>query len=605
MKLLTALLCLALPAILHAQAPLSLHGDATLTASDLGAVAGGGYDRDGNLYTVINLRNGTIELDASTSESFYGDPYDVAMIIVKYAPSGQVVWHRKIAPQVPGHTIMAESALADEDGNLYALGGFKGAIEFGPGHSHVAQDLGGGPAMGVVAFITKFNRDGDVVYSRSLQGGLSTAQRGRLGTDGSLAVAGLANLAVDLDPDPNSQFVITTYGALAGYLLVLDPNGNFKWGHGYDAQIGMGCYGAAIDSAGNVYVGGFSTGDMDFVSEPGVPQMILKGIVDSWVCKYDPAGNRLWTVHWGQSGVNRNGVWDLAVDANDDLIVCGQFNGDIDFDPGAGQTILSTTPGYPKGFVAKLSPAADLHWVIEGHDEVAWTVTIDGTDAYVAIGPTVMDAERLYKLDAAGNNEWDVYYPNSWSTGLPDYDGAARAVAIGPGSRVAVLGSRRRSVNNTNYWDGFIRQLNQPLTHLPLGITPAVISDAWLDDPVTHILTATGGSEIGYTWQHSGGALPPGITTSWAPGRELELTGTPTVEGTFHFRITVTDDLNNSHEALFSWTITRKPPPPLDDGGGSDSGAGCAGTPDAPAPFWLILLIAAFAGTRTLARRNP
>ena len=75
-------------------------------------------------------------------------------------------------------------------------------------------------------------------------------------------------------------------------------------------------------------------------------------------------------------------------------------------------------------------------------------------------------------------------------------------------------------------------------------------------------LQATGGSGT-LTWSISVGALPPGLALDPpATGSSVNISGTPTAEGTFNFTVRVTDSLNQSDTRALSITISAAPPPP-------------------------------------------
>jgi arabinan endo-1,5-alpha-L-arabinosidase len=69
-------------------------------------------------------------------------------------------------------------------------------------------------------------------------------------------------------------------------------------------------------------------------------------------------------------------------------------------------------------------------------------------------------------------------------------------------------------------------------------------------------LTATGGSEAGYAWTVSAGALPGGLALD---GGGI-LAGTPTAAGTFNFTVTVTDSSGSTATASFSVVIAGAGP---------------------------------------------
>ena len=76
----------------------------------------------------------------------------------------------------------------------------------------------------------------------------------------------------------------------------------------------------AVDSSGNIYVLGTSTGDFG--------SQINQGTQDVYLTKYDSAGNVVWKNLLGSSG-SANG-YDLALDPSGGVVVTGASTADLD-----------------------------------------------------------------------------------------------------------------------------------------------------------------------------------------------------------------------------------------------------------------------------------
>jgi hypothetical protein len=86
----------------------------------------------------------------------------------------------------------------------------------------------------------------------------------------------------------------------------------------------------AFDNAGNLLATGYAGGDLDFGS--GVQSFI--GALDLYVVKLAPNGTTTWAKRFGSSGYEQY-AYDLAVDANNDVLVAGKTAGPVDFGGGA------------------------------------------------------------------------------------------------------------------------------------------------------------------------------------------------------------------------------------------------------------------------------
>lgn len=94
-----------------------------------------------------------------------------------------------------------------------------------------------------------------------------------------------------------------------------------------------------------------------------------------------------------------------ATDQNGDIVTTGRFEGSVDFDPGAGSTIL-TSQGSSDIFVAKYS----------GSGELIWAIPIGGTDR---------DGGYSVTTDASNN-----IYVTGFFRGTADFDASAATVNL-------------------------------------------------------------------------------------------------------------------------------------------------------------------------------
>jgi hypothetical protein len=101
--------------------------------------------------------------------------------------------------------------------------------------------------------------------------------------------------------------------------LIIDPTISFSTylgGSGFDAANGV-----AVDSAGNIYVTGW-TASSDLPVQPGAVQGINRGGVDAFIAKFDRTGSTLlYCTYLGGSGDDRG--MSIAVDAAGNAYVAG------------------------------------------------------------------------------------------------------------------------------------------------------------------------------------------------------------------------------------------------------------------------------------------
>ena len=206
-------------------------------------------------------------------------------------------------------------------------------------------------------------------------------------------------------------------------------------GEGQNDEINALC----SDASGNLYVFGRFAGAIDF--DPSANMNIHStgsSTRNLYLAKYDSAHQLLWFKHL--MGSSNNYANDIELDNNGNIVVCGSFVRDVDFDPSASQYVLnSTTYNNSDGFVAKYTPNGQLIWAkqvggnsVDGAEALCIdnqnniyitggfsdTVNFTGSFSASSIISTGFQDPYLVKLDASGNFDWAFSIPGS---GLPGY----------------------------------------------------------------------------------------------------------------------------------------------------------------------------------------
>lgn len=183
----------------------------------------------------------------------------------------------------------------------------------------------------------------------------------------------------------------------------------------------------AIDQDQNIYLTGFYRQTVDFDPDTGVFNLSSNGLEDVFIQKLDSAGNLIWAKTVQGAGSGSGAGFDLVIDANNDLIMTGIFDGTIDFDPDTGVYNL-TSVSSKDNFILKLDSSGAFLWAksIGGTSSVyGWSVAVDTSDhIYVTggfkgtvdfdPGPSVFsmvsvtNSEDIYvmKLTGSGNFVW-------------------------------------------------------------------------------------------------------------------------------------------------------------------------------------------------------
>jgi hypothetical protein len=220
-------------------------------------------------------------------------------------------------------------------------------------------------------FISKFSRQGDRNWLHSID------------CTGSLGVTGIAI-------DNQERVVFTAYRSpvtdpytYTQYLYVYNPDGEIYLSRSWSGN--ANCIiikGVRIDENGNSKLFGYSEGLVDFDPDPIATDYYDSYRNDGIVITLDNQFNYVSTYTWKMDGF----ISDLSFDSSDNLLLCGGFRGDYDFDPSDEAYWLHSNGEYDC-FLIKLDSTMDFLWGRSwggSSNDVAYTCAVDEfADIYV------------------------------------------------------------------------------------------------------------------------------------------------------------------------------------------------------------------------------
>ncbi|MBI5539710.1 MAG: SBBP repeat-containing protein [Bacteroidia bacterium] len=150
----------------------------------------------------------------------------------------------------------------------------------------------------------------------------------------------------------------------------------YQWAN----TIGKGIsYCIIVDGMGNVYITGHFSGTADFDPSTGTANLISAGGNDIFFAKYDNNGNYLWAKRIGN--INDQYSRSIAVDGAGNVYITGEYQGDIDFDPGTGTANLSGPNGL---FFAKYDNNGNYIWAkkigVSTSSNHSYSIKVDGSE---------------------------------------------------------------------------------------------------------------------------------------------------------------------------------------------------------------------------------
>lgn len=275
---------------------------------------------------------------------------------------GAHLWSKRFGE---GGEQRASAVAVDAAGNVVFTGAFVESMDMGGGLlvSNGESDL----------FLAKYSPDGEFMWSQRF--GDDTEQVGRamaVDAAGNIVVTGDFHGTMNLGGDD-----LVSQGHADLFLAKFSPAGAHLWSRSFgdgDFQLGRA---VAVDGQGNVLV----TGNLWGTTDLGGGDLVSQGS-DLFVAKFSPAGEHLWSRHYGDSEPQSG--WAVAADSQGNTVVAGSLKGTMDL---GGGPLASA--GWTDLFVAKLSPAGDHLWSRgfggENH-QYARAVAVDGQDDVVLAG---------------------------------------------------------------------------------------------------------------------------------------------------------------------------------------------------------------------------
>ncbi|MEI9930686.1 MAG: hypothetical protein WDM89_09080 [Rhizomicrobium sp.] len=244
----------------------------------------------------------------------------------------------------------------------------------------------------------------------------------------ALYIAGNSGLATSSNTTSASGTVSTTDADQQGRLVKLtDLSGSQQSGFSATASPTTGLTTAqatVVDSSGNVYVVGNATGDFG--------NQLNQGTQDTYLTKYDSAGNVLWTRMLGSAGTAS--AYSLALNPSGGVVVAGSTTG----------TVMDTavSDGNNDSFVAKYDGSGNETWTKQIQtlsNNQAASVSVDASGnvyiggqvsgGLIGAGQTSSGGSDAYiaKLDSKGN----VVYEHQYGSSGPDTTAATATTADG------------------------------------------------------------------------------------------------------------------------------------------------------------------------------
>ena len=240
----------------------------------------------------------------------------------------------------------------DSSENIYVTGFTEGALDNNTNSGE--RDI----------FLVKYNSRG--VYQWTQQMGTSSYDEGSgvaVDSSDNIYVTGYTKGGLDNNSNSGSSDI---------FLVKYNSSGSKQWTQQLGTSSSESGYGVIADSSNNIYVTGYTVGDLDSNTNSGSK--------DLFIVKYNSSGSKQWTQQLGSS-LEDYGL-GVAVDSSDNFYVTGYTSGDLD---------NNTNSGGRDYFLVKYYDNGTKQWTQQtgtSASDYAKGVVIDSSDNIYVTGQT-------------------------------------------------------------------------------------------------------------------------------------------------------------------------------------------------------------------------
>jgi len=253
----------------------------------------------------------------------------------------------------------ASNIAADNNGNIYISGYIRGTVTFNLKEGGSKTLTSNGDAD---VYVAKYSvATGNYIWAFSV-GGPALEQPNSMAVDnaGNVLVTGQFQGTVNFNPAGN--FPLTSNGSDDIFVAKYTSAGGFLWAISMgSSDIDRGHY-VVTDNQNNVFLTGSYTGVVDMDPSAATSTLPDQASLAGFFAKFDANGNFLWAHPLGKLLTVGNLV-NAAIDKNtNDIVVDGDFAGNVDFSYAGNAAASFNSPG-TSNFVARYTNNGTYKWV--------------------------------------------------------------------------------------------------------------------------------------------------------------------------------------------------------------------------------------------------
>ena len=138
---------------------------------------------------------------------------------------------------------------------------------------------------------------------------------------------------------------------------------NLNWLNAYESTSSVAITDIETDSIGNTYVTGYFWIGIFEIDNDSTNNIYLQNNSNGYqifVAKFDTYGNHIWS--FAINSVNFSQGWDIELDHQENIYICGRFSDIVDFDPNAGTYTLQAQGSNQDCYVLKWDNNGNFVW---------------------------------------------------------------------------------------------------------------------------------------------------------------------------------------------------------------------------------------------------
>ncbi len=317
-------------------------------------------DDSHNLY-IYGYINGLVDFDPGPSTQNVSSNINNHNFICKIDSDGNFKWAKLM-------NTSANLMKVDDLGNIYFAGSFTGTRDFDYGVGIHA--LTTSPINTTNTFISKYDSDFNYKWVKQIKSSaINIGTSIALDSWANIYISGTFIDSADFDPGSSNHILhqdtsigINSHADL--YTCKLDSSGNFTWARHFYGSLAtqLEVNSMCIDDQNNIYSFGRFDGLVGFDSES--PYSIIS-LIDGpamYINKMNSSGTHQWTKTINANHFQYCFPKTILVDQDEDLYLYGEYQGEMDFDPGTNEYPLDVNSFQISTFLTKWNGSGNFIW---------------------------------------------------------------------------------------------------------------------------------------------------------------------------------------------------------------------------------------------------